>query len=165
LSYRIVYKPDRENGTADALSQQPHVAELAAMMVDVPVWLSQVCQSYQKDTAAQELIEKILNHAYSVPDFEYQDGLIRKAGRIWLGSDTEVHRLIMHSARDSKVGGILERRQHSNTCTVLLFGTTCADLCRNMSVNATSASRQIMNTCAILDFFSPCMCLNKLGTW
>jgi hypothetical protein len=39
LSYRIVYKPGRENGAADALSRHTNGAELATISVAVPKWL------------------------------------------------------------------------------------------------------------------------------
>jgi hypothetical protein len=56
LRYRIIYRPGKENGAADALSRQDEPGELFAMTSCVPAWLTQVRQSYQDDVAVQQLL-------------------------------------------------------------------------------------------------------------
>lgn len=105
LRYKIIYRPGRENGAADALSRKGEQAELAIISVSVPLWLQQVMQSYSQDAEIQSLLEKIATGDTSVQEFTVHDGLIKKGGKIWLGSDTTLKRTILRSVHDSAVGG------------------------------------------------------------
>jgi hypothetical protein len=105
LRYKIVYKPGRENGAADALSRHSDMAELSAVSVSVPSWLTQVTRSYTIDSSIDPLRQKIASGHASVTGFEEREGLIFKDGRLWLGSNEELHLAILRSVHDSAVGG------------------------------------------------------------
>lgn len=62
-------------------------------------------QSYSQDAEIQSLLEKIATGDTSVQEFTVHDGLIKKGGKIWLGSDTTLKRTILRSVHDSAVGG------------------------------------------------------------
>jgi hypothetical protein len=105
LRYRIIYRPGKENGAADALSRQDEPGELFAMTSCVPAWLTQVRQSYQDDVAVQQLLQKMAAHDISVQGFTQHDGIIYKEGRIWLGTNSQLQQTILQSVHDSSVGG------------------------------------------------------------
>jgi hypothetical protein len=90
--------------------------------VCVPRWLDQVLGSYASDVEIQQLLQKIQTKDPSVQDFSVQDGLIRRNGRVWIGSDPELRRLILHLYTTVQWEGILGSVLHTNVCTVTLIG-------------------------------------------
>jgi hypothetical protein len=88
LRYRIVYKPGRENGVADALSRRAGELEIATITVSEPLWLQKVLSSYQTDASVQQMLQRLTEQGDSVIDFSLQDGLLCCGHRIWVGIDT-----------------------------------------------------------------------------
>lgn len=70
----------------------------------LPSWLSQVLKGYEQDTSAHKLLSKLatrekLNH------YTLTQGIIRFKGRIWLGLNREIQRLVMSELHESALGG------------------------------------------------------------
>ncbi|KAM0872306.1 hypothetical protein ACQ4PT_038804 [Festuca glaucescens] len=105
LRYKIVYRPGKENGAADALSRKGDNNELVAMSISMPVWLTEVLQSYNTDATIPVLLQKINVGDDAVKEFSVKDGLILKDGRIWLGNNAQLQQKILQSVHDSPVGG------------------------------------------------------------
>lgn len=131
LRYKIVYKPGKENGAADALSRRTGGQELAVISV-VPEWISQIVRSYEMDEDIQTLLQKIRANDEKVKDFSLQDGLIRIGGRIWIGTDPCVCRMICNLFMIAQSVDILGYVRHTTDYTVTSPGRECRNLWRNM---------------------------------
>ena len=75
------------------------------MSVNTPRWLEQVLNNYNVDAGVQNLLKKIEEGDDSVQEFSVQDVLIRKARRIWVGTDASIRDTILQSVHDSAMGG------------------------------------------------------------
>jgi hypothetical protein len=86
-----LYKPDKENGVAKALSRQGPEADVTAISVTVPNWLMQVAQSYNTHIIVSAL-KRMSNRDASVYANLEQDGMAYKNGRTWLGANPDLAR-------------------------------------------------------------------------
>lgn len=76
LNYRIEYRKGATNLAADALSRRPD-AVVAAVTECVPVWLTEVKQGYQNDSACSKMLAAAAIGAPVPEPFEVAHGLIR----------------------------------------------------------------------------------------
>jgi hypothetical protein len=60
----------------------------------IPSWLIQVLKGYEQDTSAQKLLSKLATRE-KLDHYTLTQGIIRFKGRIWLGMDREIQRLVM----------------------------------------------------------------------
>lgn len=72
--FEIIYKPDKENIVADALSRidQPHILALSATD---PSWISDL-RSFYNTTDGKNLVQKILNKSTGSDTFHVHNGLL-----------------------------------------------------------------------------------------
>lgn len=105
LQYRIVYKPGADNRVADALSRRSHEPELFLVSTVVPSWLEDIVASYASDLKATELISKLAISPSADSHFTFQQGLLRRDGRIWVGADSALQQRIITAFHASAVGG------------------------------------------------------------
>lgn len=72
-----------------------------------PVWLQQVCHSCDNDEECQKLISQILLDSTSGINSEYQfvQGILKKQGKIYLGSNGEIRNQVISALHDSSLGG------------------------------------------------------------
>jgi hypothetical protein len=77
LQFRIQYRRGSENRVANALSRRPHPAEhVLALSLIQPLWMQEISDSYQADTRAQELLQKLSIDPAAVPGFTLRDGIL-----------------------------------------------------------------------------------------
>jgi hypothetical protein len=69
------------------------------------IWLDHVIASYSQDGFVQSKIQKLAVDATAEPHYTFFDGLLRFKGRIWIGADPELHKMIVSAFHDSPVGG------------------------------------------------------------
>jgi hypothetical protein len=87
----------------DALYRRA-TTDCQAISVVVPQWLLDVQASYTLDSDAQSLLAKLSLDPNVVPNYTLQNGLLKYKGRIWVGSDDQLHR-ILSALHYSPVGG------------------------------------------------------------
>jgi hypothetical protein len=112
LQYKIQYKQGSENRVADALSRRPNMDQDTAnahlntvsMSTITPDWLLQVTQGYDQDPTAKKILTQLAVGG-QLAHYTITQGVIRYKGRIWLGSNQEMHQKVMSALHDSAVGG------------------------------------------------------------
>lgn len=88
MQYKIVYKQGTENRVVDALSRRAHESvECFSISVATPQWSRAIMDGYFVDSDAKSKIAKLVLDSAAIPNFSYQDGLLRFKGRIWLGTN------------------------------------------------------------------------------
>ena len=68
-------------------------------------WLSEVAASYETDSHAQQLIDKLVVDPATVQHFSFRDGLLRYKQRVWIGNNPKLQTRIIAALHDSVVGG------------------------------------------------------------
>lgn len=106
MQYKIVYKPGFDNRVVDALSRRAHNAtECFSISMSTPQWTQAIMDGYYEDPDAKTMIAKLVVDGDFVPDFSFQDGLLRFKGRIWLENNSPVQQAIMQAMHSSAIGG------------------------------------------------------------
>lgn len=106
LQYRIVFKKGSDNSAADALSRHPNVeSSCLAISSCTPKWVAEIADSYSQDSATTDIIAKLVVDASAVPNFSWQDGLLRYKNRIWVGPSSELQHKLLTAFHSSAVGG------------------------------------------------------------
>jgi hypothetical protein len=105
LQFQIVYKKGAENVVVDALSRRSSVLDLAAISEVQPVWVQEVLNSYAIDAEAQQLIAQLLVRSPNENGFSLYQGIIHKAGRIWIGANSALRTKLVAALHDSAIGG------------------------------------------------------------
>ena len=59
LQFKVVYKPDKENLVADALSRVGQLMSLQAVTEVQPLWIQEILNSYETDSKAQILLAQL----------------------------------------------------------------------------------------------------------
>jgi RNase H-like domain found in reverse transcriptase len=92
LDYVIQYKKGVDNKMADALSRREIVQENSTHMAITEinhVWLEELKESYQGDKWTQDIIHKETTQQELPSQVKLHCGIIRKKGRIYVGSNAE----------------------------------------------------------------------------
>jgi hypothetical protein len=106
LQKTICYRRGPDNRVADALSRFPELgSSCAAVSVALPAWTQAVAASYTTDPAAQDMITKWAIDPNVVPHYTFKEGLLRYKGRLWVGSDPQLHHQLLTALHASPVGG------------------------------------------------------------
>jgi hypothetical protein len=105
LQFQVVYKKSSENVVADALSRVGSMMELSVISKVQPLWVQEVLNSYATDPEAQHLITQLLTHSPYEQGFSLQQGVIRRAGRIWIVSNSALCTKLITALHSSAVGG------------------------------------------------------------
>jgi hypothetical protein len=90
---------------ADALSRVEHMMGLSVLSEIQPIWIQEVVNSYATDEDAQQLITQLLIQSPDEQGFSLQQGIIRKANRIWIGCNSALRTKLITALHDSAVGG------------------------------------------------------------
>lgn len=107
LQYRLQYKKGEENSTADALSRKisGNTGELLAISTCIPLWLTELAAGYKEDTQTSSVLAELSVGGSVNPKFQLKDGILRYAGRIWVGNNATIQQKIMSSMHSSALGG------------------------------------------------------------
>ncbi|XP_027171840.1 uncharacterized protein LOC113771462 [Coffea eugenioides] len=110
MDYEIQYKKGKENVVADALSRRGDLENTAETSVHTitaikPQWLTMVAESYNSDEMAKEVLLKLAMGADALPDYSYNQGILRFKGRVWIGADSELRQRLVSCFHDSSLGG------------------------------------------------------------
>jgi transposase InsO family protein len=113
LNYTIEYKRGIENKVADALSRREgHSGQLDCLQGSllavselIPQWVQEIQQSYQNDPWIDGLKKKIATAAAAHPHLSHHQGLVRKKGKICVGSTGNWRQLLLQETHDSAIGG------------------------------------------------------------
>jgi RNase H-like domain found in reverse transcriptase/Integrase zinc binding domain/Integrase core domain/Reverse transcriptase (RNA-dependent DNA polymerase) len=108
LDYKIEYKKGVENKAADALSRQPQMEnceKLMAVSEIIPSWLDELKESYVDDVWAKELLQEVNQGRQVREGISIHAGIIRKEGRIYVGTGQGWRGKIVQSLHDSSIGG------------------------------------------------------------
>ncbi|KAL2245946.1 UNVERIFIED_CONTAM: Retrovirus-related Pol polyprotein from transposon 17.6 [Sesamum indicum] len=93
---------------ADALSRVEYdtvKAENCAISTQLPLWMQELHLSYAEDTLFQLIIQAKVLDAQSHPEYDYHSGVLRKGGKICVGSHGELRKKIIQIMHDSALGG------------------------------------------------------------
>lgn len=105
LDYEVHYKRGTKNRVADALSRrQEGDSTLCAITSSDHTWMQEVCQSYEGDTNALQLIAELIAYPSSKPKLNLQQGIIRFDNRIWVGKGTNLRTKIFETLHQSPLG-------------------------------------------------------------
>jgi hypothetical protein len=106
LQYKIVYRKGSENIAADALSRHPQPSSsLYAISSVQATWLHDIIAGYQSDTVVQDKLSQLSIHSDSSSAYTLRDGVIRHRGRIWLGTNKQMHTEVTDALHASPTGG------------------------------------------------------------
>lgn len=104
--YDLVFRKGSSNTVADALSRRP-IAALHALTVLESGLLQQIKQSWLQDPAAIHLIHKTKDKQTDPNHTKYtwQSGELRRKGRLVVGHDQALRKLLLHHFHSSSTGG------------------------------------------------------------
>ncbi|KAJ4807007.1 polyprotein [Rhynchospora pubera] len=110
LDYVIEYKRGCDNKVADALSRRlndcaPTVSETMAVSELVPVWVTEIKQSYEQDQWIQDLIDKFQEGTLAKSIYSYNHGVLRYKSRICVGNAHNWRNKVLQEMHDSNLGG------------------------------------------------------------
>ncbi|KAL2253797.1 UNVERIFIED_CONTAM: Retrovirus-related Pol polyprotein from transposon [Sesamum indicum] len=108
LSYEVQYKKGKENKAADALSRrdsQEDTSQTHAISTHIPLWIQEVQESYEGNTLFQTILQSKVIDSTSFPDYSYESGVLKKGGKICVGSHGGIRERILKALHDSALGG------------------------------------------------------------
>ncbi|KAJ4756090.1 polyprotein [Rhynchospora pubera] len=109
LDYKIEYKRGVTNKVADALSRveakENHVSELRAVTELKPQWVEEIKESYQGDSGAHELLERLDQDQGDQDKYSVHQGVIRYKGRIYVGNMKEWRKKLVEEVHSTSIGG------------------------------------------------------------
>ncbi|KAL2226832.1 UNVERIFIED_CONTAM: Retrovirus-related Pol polyprotein from transposon [Sesamum indicum] len=108
LSYEVQYKKGKENRAADALSRrncQEDASHTHAISTHIPLWVQEVQESYEGNTLFQTIMQSKVIDGTSFPDYSYETGVLKKGGKICVGSHGGIREKILKALHDSALGG------------------------------------------------------------
>lgn len=105
LSYEIQYKKGVENIAVDALSRNFEEADCCGLSVVQPKWATEIMESYNDDKKVHELVAQLCLDPNSHPDIQFQQGILRHQGQIWVGSNGQLRSNLISELHPSPLGG------------------------------------------------------------
>jgi hypothetical protein len=104
-NYKIENKQGKHNQAADALSRRPQEIQVMAISSAVPLWITEVLDSYASNNKCKELEEQLRVATSAVPNFTMVNGIIRYKGKIFIGSTIDHMTRLLESFHNSTLGG------------------------------------------------------------
>ncbi|KAL0440158.1 UNVERIFIED_CONTAM: hypothetical protein Slati_2498800 [Sesamum latifolium] len=152
LSYEVQYKKGSENRAADALSRVEHDREESqtnAITTQVPLWIQDVQGIYEGNTLFQTVV--------------YEAGVLRRNGRICVGSHGGVREKIIKSMHDSALGGHSGNGTYQRIKPLFYWPTLKGDVNTWVKECETDGQTERVNQC--LENYLRCMCHQKPKKW
>ncbi|WMV29813.1 hypothetical protein MTR67_023198 [Solanum verrucosum] len=114
LDYEVQYKKGAENKVADALSRQFEdkegsmlnaLAGVSSISAMVPTWVQEIHKSYEDDLEVTALISEFSVAHLGPHLFNYSSGILRRKGKVYVGSTGGLRQQLITTFHDSPVGG------------------------------------------------------------
>ena len=113
LDYEIQYKKGAENRVADVLSklharntdQTGQQGSCLAITTAKPLWIKELQESYNSDSQCQSIISQLLLDQAAQPQYEWNNGLLKYGGRLYVGSSNGLRGKLIQTLHDSSLGG------------------------------------------------------------
>lgn len=123
FDFEIQYKEGVENRAADALSRNA-AAELLPLLLDngQDGLLDTIKVSWARDTQIQLLINDLQQNPSSHPKFTWHNSKLRRKGKLVIGDDLELKRIILQWLHNSSFGGHSGRDVIAARVKSLFFG-------------------------------------------
>lgn len=100
------YRKSKENAVANALSKRPISSkECCAVPTVVPDWLSEVQQSYKRNTKLLDIITTLLIDPQSHIHYSLDQGLLRYKGRFFISNHGNLREKLLQVIHSSALGG------------------------------------------------------------
>ncbi|XP_073107382.1 uncharacterized protein [Elaeis guineensis] len=104
--YDICYKKEKENTFADALSRLPDFELLCLAISSISTdLLEDIKRSWTSDKDLQQLISQLQQNSISNHKFTWDNGLLRKNGKLVVGKDEGLRTKIVDLFHNSSIGG------------------------------------------------------------
>jgi hypothetical protein len=105
LQFTFQYKKGTENTVADALSRTGPLFAMCAISDCAPQWVQEVIHSYDQDNEATTLRAQLAISSDPVKELSLENGLIKRHGQVWVGSNAGLRTKLIHALHASAVGG------------------------------------------------------------
>jgi hypothetical protein len=105
LQFTFHYKKGAENTVVDALSRIGPLFAICAISDCAPQWVHEVIHSYDQDNEATTLRAQLAISSDPVKELSLENGLIKRHGQVWVGSNASLHTKLIHALHASAVGG------------------------------------------------------------
>jgi hypothetical protein len=106
-NYEVEYKKGKENKAADALSRRTQQINVLAISAAIPLWVTEVLNSYTEVTKCREWEEQLRVSPSAIPHLTISNGLIKHKGKILVGNTTDLGKRLLESFHNSILGGHL----------------------------------------------------------
>jgi len=104
-NYKIEYKKGKDNKAADALSRAIHSSDIMAISCIIPKWVEEVNATYLQDQYCLVMLAKLNVDPHAVPNFSLENGIIRKNGKILIGSSGNLRTQLLDNFHKTALGG------------------------------------------------------------
>jgi hypothetical protein len=88
LQFKIVYKKDKENVAAYALSRVAHLFAIQLVYMVKPDRVQEAVDSYTTDPETQQLLSKLVVTSPNSTGYNLDNGLIRHHNQLWIGQNS-----------------------------------------------------------------------------
>jgi hypothetical protein len=105
LKFKIVYKKGKDNIAAYALSRVGHLMAIQGVSEVQPLWIQEVLNSYKTDSSAQGLLLQLAILSPNQDGFSLDNDIIKKHGKIWVGSNSALQTKLINAFHASAIGG------------------------------------------------------------
>ncbi|KAH0725517.1 hypothetical protein KY284_001382 [Solanum tuberosum] len=115
LDNEVKFKRGDENRVDDALSKQFEwvqeeeaislLSKLKVISSPVPTWVKSITTIYEGDTLGSDLITQLVVDLQGPNMWHYQSGILRKKGKIYVGSTSTLRQQLLQVFHSSSLGG------------------------------------------------------------